>query len=72
MPQGLVQAAQAVQIAHDQFILAGLRQGFGDADAKGPPVQQAGQRIPIRPGELGLQGDDARRAQAVFQPDPAP
>ncbi|MNI10764.1 hypothetical protein D3C73_638890 [compost metagenome] len=72
MAQGLVEPPQTVQVGHDHFIVPDRSQRLGHAHQEGAAVQQARQRVPVGAGELGFQGDDARRAQPVLQPDAAP
>ncbi|MNC53344.1 hypothetical protein D3C75_1027450 [compost metagenome] len=72
MSQGLVQAAQAIHVGHNQLIIAWLGQGLGHTNQEGAAVQQAREDVAVGAGELGLQRHHARRAQTVLQPYAAP
>ena len=72
MAEGLIEAAQAVDVGDDQLKVAGLGQLLSGPDEEGAAVQQTGQVVAVRGGEFGLKGHDPGGAQAVLQPDAAP
>ena len=72
MTQGFVQAAQAVQVSHDQFKLARPRQCLTGARHKAAAIQQACETVLIRSREFGFRRDDTSSTHPLFQPDTAP
>lgn len=70
--QGLVQAAQAIDIGDDQLVHAVLGQALARLGDEALAVQQARQAVALGGRELDLGGGDARGAHPVLQPHAAP